>query len=114
LAFDGTASFRAVRANQLSSFEGWSRALKPRRTAATAPANISITAEAPAATPSISSHRSPSHIYCGCMEGVDEGTLSSRTGWSISPGRLGASRPSVKRKPFNAIELPQRVSRAAI
>src|SRR5882672_9949682 len=44
LAFDGTASFRAVRATYLSNAEGWSRALKPRRTAATAPATTSITA----------------------------------------------------------------------
>lgn len=50
--------------------------------------------------------------HCDCMEVVDDGTLSSRTGRSISPERLGASRPSVSKKPFNAIELLQRFSNA--
>jgi len=41
---------------------------------------------------------------------IARGTLISRTGRSISPGRAGASKPSVSRRPRRVIELTQRAS----
>ena len=40
-----------------------------------------------------------------------EGTFTSRTGLSTSVGRVGASRPSVSKKPCNAIAFIHAVSR---